>query len=334
MARRFLPSLLLFAAVAAAEGELTFGKKPHRCAPLGFQVGVPEGWRTTEADTGLVARGGQLGFQVTREPLLHDPDGFATTWSVELRAKGIAVDAERAKAGRYRAYRAAWESEAAGGRSILVYRIHAPENEMLYNVAFSAPKGTDLAPLVKGVLKSFRCTAPDAKLEFQRESVGDQRLSFRLPVGYVELPRGVRLGGGGGAVYARSMAGYGKPRESGRITLMALFTHVAIPKAGGGGYTTANNLKDVLEWVWSGAQKDYERVKDRARTRPARYGGEKGYGLQAGGLSKEGVPKIYYAFCCKFKGFTYIVSIQVDERETRLHKDLFRKILGEMKFRG
>src|SRR5262245_20307780 len=109
------------AAVAAAQEP----PREFQVRPLGFTVAVPAGWAGEQGASGLVARdANQNGFIVTREPFLHDPETFATTWVGQLRGAKLDTTVERTKANGRDAWRAAW---TAGDRRIEVWRVHAPE---------------------------------------------------------------------------------------------------------------------------------------------------------------------------------------------------------------
>ena len=194
--------LLLVTPLLAQEAEeegLVFGKDPVVCAPIGCEVRVPNGWKVVQDHTGMSAQGDGMGFVITREPLLEDAKTFGATWTRVLSDGGIITEVTSARAGRYKAFSAAWEPKTAPGRVVEVYRIHVTDQEMLYNVSFSFPKAADREPLLKGVLKSFKCTSNKVKLVLQegRVAVGSAA-TIRLPEGYEEK-RGGRWRGGRGA---------------------------------------------------------------------------------------------------------------------------------------
>lgn len=325
-----LIALVLGAAPLLAQEnvDLVFGKKPYKVHALEFQVSVPIQWQVHREPTGFVARDrSRLGFQVTREPMLADPDTFEGTWQGQLAKGGVKAEVKKKRAGRYTAWRAAWTAD--GDRQIEVWRIHAPENEMLYNVAFSAAKDVDLEPLTEGVLRSFRCLAPKARIRFQPTATGvGTRLFITLPVGYVEAPRGIRLGGGDQVAYLKGLPGYTPAHESGRIGMRVFPAGgVRLPD---GSIIQGNNLKDVTAYVFKDVSGTLGEVTSRPRQKAARAGKIKGLGLTAAALTKEGLPKSVHVFAGKLKRSVLVITIVVDQRETRLHRDFFKQVCAKV----
>jgi hypothetical protein len=318
--------------VVAAGQDLTFPRDPYRVRPLEFEVAVPEGWTADQDHTGMVARDrDRNGFQVSREPMLQDPRSFADAWAVQLVAGGKPAKVEAKKAGRYQAWRAAWRSDAAGGRAIEVWRVHVPEIEMLYSISFSAAPPFPLEPLVEAVLKSFRCVAEKAALRFQPtgETVTN-RISIRLPEGYAkEPPRMGGLGGGLSAGYVKTLGGYPQPHEAGRVQLRQVDPRFAYQTPDGGS-VAGTDAAGLLRVAWGEAAGELGEVVKKPKAKAARYAGLKGDALEAEVLTKEGLPKVWYGFCGKHRQDMVLITILVDQRETRLHKDLFRDMLGQL----
>jgi len=326
---RVVAVVVLALASRAAAQELELRKKPLPHTALAFEVGFPEGWTYEQDRTGLVVRDakpGGVGFQITREPFLHDPGTFAEEWHNELGRGGIEAAVKEVRAARLHAYHAAWQVDANGGRDIAVWRIHSPDNEMLYNVSFSAPKGQLDEKLTETILDSFKVTANKPKLVFQTTPATlGPRTSLQLPEGYAEQPRGVRLGGGTSAGFLKLLEGYAAPHEAGRIVVQG-FSADRPSRLPDGTILRASDLKETTEYMWRQAQTELGKVTKKARTKPGKAGKTKGVTLQAEALTKEGLPKQFYAFAGKIKQTVVVIAMLVDDREARLYKDLFKDV--------
>ncbi|MHC4933214.1 MAG: hypothetical protein ACYTGV_13600, partial [Planctomycetota bacterium] len=240
--------LLLLSALARAQDPLVFKEEPYECRPLEFEVAVPEGWEALQDHTGIVVRNKEMGFMVSREPFLHDPKLFKDAWGQVLGAAGVDARVAPAKAGRYQAYRADWNTKSGPGRIIQVWRLYVPQVEMLYNFSFSAPKDADLEPLVKRVLGSFKCTASKkAELEFEAEaeSLG-ARVNLRLPKGYAKSPALIVLGGGEGGDYVKTLKGYEKPHIAGSISVSGYDARITYVQEDGS-EIPGTNVKKLVE---------------------------------------------------------------------------------------
>jgi len=332
---RFLAAVALLVGIASlspGEGRAFVAKA------LEFEVVVPEGWRVTRDRTGIVAQEATseqgTGFQITREPFFQADKTFPAAWQAQLDAEGLEAKVIREKTGKYEAWHAAWTSGGEQARAIEVWRLHTPENEMLYNLAFSAPEGADLTTLVRGVVGSFRCTAPKAKLEFasKTESIGI-RAEINLPAGLQPLPRDVQLGGGGGPTFVKLIPGY-------KQTHIAVLIRLQTQPAGAGGARLPDGsvVRGGVKEIAAGyARALYGRFKDprsKPRARSARYGGFRGYAAKLAGVDKQGLPKRAYVFAGKRRQTVLVAAIVVDEREIRLHKDYFRQLCSKIKVRS
>jgi len=314
--------LFLGVAVAAAQdAPRELAVRPIECTLM-----LPAGWSADQGATGLAARDpGQNGFVVTREPFLHDPDTFAAAWQAQLAGGKISATVERAKAAGRDAWRSSW---TAGDRRIEVWRVHAPECEMLYNFSFVGASGFDLKTLVEPTLKSFKCTAPKAELKFQQnaESV-TTRLGLRLPVGYAKEERaeGFELGGGLSGGYVKILPGYEPPHVAGRIRFEqrdAGTTYVGSPIGDGPGGAT----EKWLELAWMEDEREFGVVAKKPRPKGASFSGIKGDAMEAWVVSKGGLPQRWMAFSGKHKQDVVTVIVVVDEREALLHKDYLKQV--------
>jgi hypothetical protein len=318
-----LPLLL----VAAAADE---GPKEYQVRPLGFTVAVPAGWSGEQGATGLAAQdAARNGFVVTREPFLHDADTFAAAWQAQLGAAKIDAKVERTKAAGRDAWRASW---TAGDRQIDVWRVHAPECEMLYNLSFSGAPGFDLKSLSDATLKSFKCTAPKAELKFQQtpESV-TTRISIRLPEGYRkdEVPEEIELGGGIKGGYVKHLPGYDPPHVAGRIRFQGLDASRTY-RFPDGQEILGSDTDKLLEWLWSDDQGQFAKVEKKPRSRDATYSGVKGCWMDVPVVGKDGLPLRWMGFVGKHKLDTVAVIVLVDDREGRLHKDYLKQVCSNL----
>lgn len=319
-------ALLLGAAVAAAQD----APREFQVRPLGFSVAVPAGWTGEQGATGLAARDATgNGFVVTREPFLHDAETFAATWRAQLGAGMLDTKVERTKACGRDAWRAAW---AAGDRQIEVWRVHAPECEMLYNFSFSGAKGFDLKPLVDPTLKSFKCMPAKPELKFQpnAESV-TTRIGLKLPEGYAkeDIVEAFQLGGGILGGFVRTLKGYDPPHVAGRIRFQG--------REAGTTYITedrqevlGSDVEKLLELVWRDDQKEFGQVAKKPKAKDATFNGIKGSAMEACVLGKNGMPQRWMGFVGKFKQDVVEVIVIVDEREARLHKDYLKQVCSNL----
>ena len=330
-------ALLLGVALPAPGDAPVFARRPHAAKALEFEVAVPDGWRIEQDRTGLVVQDPEseagVGFQITREPFFRDDKTFKDIWQTQLDAEGLKAAVTQEKAGRYEAWHAAWTTDEEEARTIEVWRLHAPENEMLYNVAFSAPEESDIEALVRGVVRSFRCTAPKAKLAFARktESVGI-RAEINLPEGFQALPRNVQLGGGGGPTFVKLIPGY---KQTHIAVLINLQTQQAA--AGGArlpdGSVVRGGVKDIAVGYAQALYEKFKGPRSKPRSKSARYGGFKGYAAELAGVDKQGLPKRAYVFAGKQRQTVLVAAIVADEREIRLYKDYFRQLCSKIKTR-
>ncbi|MHC4548817.1 MAG: hypothetical protein ACYTEZ_08555 [Planctomycetota bacterium] len=332
--RLVLPLLLLCGAAAAQE--LTFGKEPYQVRALEFQVAVPEGWQAEQDHRNVVVRDrNRTGFIVSREPFLHDPKTFAEAWGAELGSAGRKTEVTQAKVGRLQAWRARWTSDAAGGRNIEIWRIYVPRYEMLYNFSFTAASGTDLAPLVTPVCKSFKVTAPAPTLAFADRSISvGTRFTLTLPRGYEQVQRGPGIGEVAlyyGGLHFKHLKGYKEPHRAGRIAYRTFTADRPIGMPGGR-VIQATNVKDMAQGWWDSVEaKLLDRVVGKPKRRAVRVSGLKGAGVTAEGLSKQGLPQRVYVYVGRIKRHVLILTLAVDEREVRQHKDLFKQICSRIK---
>jgi hypothetical protein len=321
-----LCALLLSAAIVAAQEP----PRDFQVRPLAFSVVLPAGWTGEQGATGLCARDAQQnGFIVTREPFLHDPDTFATAWTAQLGNGKIDASAERTKACGRDAWRAAW---TAGDRQIEVWRVHAPECEMLYNFSFSGATGFDMKAIVDATLKSFKCTAGKPELKFQKnpESV-TTRVGLRLPEGYVKEDdeRGFQLGGGIAGGYVRMLPGYDPPRVAGRIRLQGREAGAMYPSPDGQG-VMGGDVDKLVEYAWMTDEKEFQAVAKKPKAKDTAFSGLKGSAMETCVVGKDGIPQRWMVFVGKFKQDTVEIVVIVDEREARLHKDYLKQLCSNL----
>jgi hypothetical protein len=315
-----LASLLIVGAAAAQDAPREF-----QIRPLGFNVLVPAGWKGEQGASGLVAQDAkQNGFVVTREPFLHDPDTFAAAWRTQLAAGKIDAIVERTKTCGHDAWFATW---TAGDRRIDVWRVYAPENEMLYNFSFSGAKDFDLKSLADATLKSFKCTAPKAELKFQQNSEAvTTRIGIRLPEGYEkEGFEGFRLGGGIMGGFVKTLPGYDPPHIAGRIRFQG--------RDAGTTYITEDmkeirggDTEKLLERAWEDDEREFANVVKKPKSKGATFSGIKGDWMEATVIAKSGLPQRWMGFVGKLKQDVVELVIVVDEREARLHKDYLKEV--------
>jgi len=316
-----LIALLLFAAPLLAQEKegLVFGKDEVECAPIECEVKIPEGWKVVQDHTGISAQGDGMGFVITREPLLEDEKEFAASWQAVLVKAGKSVEVKKVRAGRYRAFIAEWE---AAGRAIAIYRIHVPDQEYLYNVSFSFPKGADREPLLKGVLKSFKCTAAKAKLELEKRRVAVGSATVQLPIGYEETKD--RFWRGGRYVQARK--GYEQREEAGVIYTASFPVGPRLPTGG-----ATSDPEAVNTYLLSLLTQRGVKMKGKIKTKSASYGGLKG-ALTTGEINGTGGESYgLFIWTGKGKRDTASVILLVHERELRLYKKYASTVLKTLK---
>jgi hypothetical protein len=318
-------ALALVALCAAAPEDLVFRRNAYVCAPLEFQVSIPNGWEASHSTTAMAARGSSMGFRITREPFLHDPKGFARKWEERLADAGVKAKVKPARAGRYKGYSASWRPAASPGPSLHVYRLHVPDTEMLYNVAFSVPTEADPKPLVQGVLRTFRCTAAKPKPDLgQTAGFARLRLHLKLPNGYEKVERPPprsreEAARAPFAVYRKVLPGYKPEHEAARLEIYGWF---------GGA------VEEHVGKVVGQAQSVLVGSPTSPRIRGMKYGDHKGSLVRFDG-ERDGVPKHYYAFGLKTRvGLRVVVTLLVDDREIRLHKNVFKDICRNIQERG
>ena len=322
-------ALAAVAAAAAAQDKegLVFRKHPYICSPLDFRVSIPQGWEASHSPAAMAARGAGLGFRVTREPFLYEKKTFAKFWQGQLEAGGIETPVKKTRGGRYVAFVASWRSLADPARMLQVYRLYAPDTEMLYNVAFSLPSGADSKQFVNGVLRSFQTTGikPKAGLGKRRYGMARIGLHVKLPPDYekVELPRITSQEQARTAPYAafrKVLPGYKPPRETARLQVHAY---------------ARGDIEDHVRNLWDRAQVRLVGAPSKPRLRKgARYGENKGVFTSFKGTEAD-VPRRFYVFGMKTKkGFRVAVTLLVDEREIRLYKNVFKDVCSNIEERG
>jgi hypothetical protein len=319
-------ALLLAAVLAAAQD----APREFQARNLCCSVALPAGWKGELGATGMAARDASgNGFVVTREPFLQDAETFANLWAGQLRDAKLDTKVERTKACGRDAWRAAW---TAGDRQIEVWRVYAPEAEMLYNFSFSGATGFDLKALVEPTLKSFKCTAPKAELKFQGnpESV-TTRVSIRLPEGFEKEPdeRGFQLGGGIAGGYVRALPGYDPPHVAGRIRFQGREAGAMYQSPDGKG-VMGGDVEKLVEYAWQSDEKEFQPVAKKPKPKDATFAGLKGSAMEAAVVGKNGMPQRWMVFVGKFKQDTIEIVVIVDEREARLYKDYLKQLCSNL----
>ncbi|MDH3592457.1 MAG: hypothetical protein OER88_11290 [Planctomycetota bacterium] len=323
----FLTSL----AVGQDQDEVEFGKKPYVIKSIECQVLIPNGWQAVQNHVGMVAQVARrpkgMGMRITRQPMHLDPKTFVGAWTAELDAGGITAKVAKRRVGKYAAWSATWTGGKAGGRTIEVWRVHAPENEMLYNIAFSLPKDTPGKDLFKGIARSFKCTAPKAELEFQRTVVSiGARTSMALPEGFNKGGGRIRGMSLYNDTYVRHATGVKPPREVAKISVRDLpRLPVQLPDG-----TLARSGDDLAPAYWAEEAKQLTDVS-RGKPRGARFGPYKGGSISASGRAKDGTPKQVFIFAGKLKQRVVVVAIVADARLARMHKNYFKQICSTLK---
>ena len=311
---------LLASALAAQEPELEFEKDPVECKSIEFEVRVPIGFKVQQDKTGLSAEGKEGGFVITREPALEEEKEFDKNWQRVLSAAGIAAQVKKARAGRYPAFHARWDSKSVPNRVVDVYRVYVDDLEMLYNISFSTPKGSKAEGLIEGVLKSFKVTSKASRLELQKSAVEvGQAGTIHLPAGCApeklgQFQRGV--------VYRKWRSGYEKPRLAISIRLESAPANYLLP----GGGTTSDpeslNRYYLDQFGLAGAKWD-----GKPKSKPATYDGLKGDALTGRLRDDNGDMMEVYLWSGKGKRHSPTILIVAHERELRLDKKFFKTIL-------
>jgi hypothetical protein len=317
---------VLLGAVAAAEDP-----REYEVRPFHFTVQIPAGWTAEQGPMGMVARDAKgNGFVVSREPFLHDPDTFAAAWRAQLGAAKLDAKVERTKVSRRVAWSASW---TAGERRIEVWRLHVEDLEMLYNFSFSVAAGFELKPLVDATLKSFDCEAPKAELKFQQQTESiTTRIQIRLPEGYEKdepRPEDFALGGGLRGGFVRTLPGYQPPHVAGRIRFRGYDANVT--------YITEDRreipgtaVDKLLDATWRTDEPEFASVVKKPRGRDTTLSGIRGSTIEVAVIGKDGLPKRWLGFCGKHKQDVVEVVLVVDERETRLHKDILKQVCSNL----
>jgi len=320
---RHWPVIVLLASASFAQDQgIEFTAEPVASNSIGFEVKLPAAWKVARDETGLSAQGKEGGIVVTREPFLGDEKTFAEQWKAELAKAGLVVDVKTARAGRYRAYRATWNSKTAPNRTIEVYRVYAEDVQMLYNVAFSFPKGADSKDLVKEVLKSFKVTAEAKELELEKRTVSvGSAGKIRLPVGCVETKVGPY---GRQVAYRKTLVGYDKPKLAVEIRLestQAPFRYGNSPDE------VVRDTESLAQFILKQWGLDKVAWDGNPRTKSASHDGIKGDALTGRFRGDGGDMMEVYLWCGKAKGDWPVVLIVAHERETRLYRHYFKTIL-------
>ncbi|MHC4848866.1 MAG: hypothetical protein ACYTEG_10475 [Planctomycetota bacterium] len=315
--------VLMLLLLLVQDEELQFEKEPVFCAAIDFEVRIPQNWKVAMDKTGMSVRGDAGGFVITREPFLGQEETFAEEWRVILVNAGLKTTVEKARAGRYRAFHAQWESPRAPGLRVDVYRVYVPDLQMLYNVSFSTRKVEDPKELIEGVLKSFKVTAKPTKLELQKKQtkVGSAG-TFRLPKGCVAGPANRMQRG---TVYLRYLTGYEKPKVVVSIRVDSIRTDIRLQD----GLTSDPEVLNRVYIKQFGLQ-DAKWIKE-PKSKAAGYGGLKGSALTGRMRGKEGDVYEVYLWSGKGKRQAPTILIVAHERETRLFKSYFKTILKSFK---
>ena len=320
-----LPLFVLLAVAAAQEGkkkelELELRDDPVACKAIGCEIGVPAGWKVVKDHTGLSARGEEGGFVISREPFLGDEKTFEKSWKDVLARAGIAAKVDNVRAGRYRAFTASWPSRTADDRVVTVYRIHAEDLQMLYNVSFSMKGEFDAGDFIEDVLRSFRVTEKERDLEFEEQPVDvGEAGKIRIPKGCVETKVGRfqrRI------AYRKMLTGYETPKLAIEIRVESVPTRARLPTGG-----NTSNPEDVIRYamtqIFGLAGAKWE---DKPKTKAASHSGTRGDAL-IGRMNQDGEWMQVYLWCGKGDNHAPIVLIVAHERELRLHRRFFREIL-------
>jgi len=311
---------LLASALAAQEPELEFEKDPVECKSIEFEVRVPIGFKVQQDKTGLSAEGKEGGLVITREPALEEEKEFDKSWQRVLSAAGIAAQVKKARAGRYPAFHARWESKSVPNRVVDVYRVYVDDLEMLYNISFSTPKGSKAEGLIEGVLKSFKVTGKAPKVELQKSPVDvGQAGKIQIPVGCVaekagQFDRSI--------IYRKWLPGYEKPKIAVSIRLESVPAQYRLQTGG-----TTSDPEAVNRWFLQQFGLANAKWESKPRSKPATYDGLKGEALTGRIRDENGEMLEVYLWTGKGKNHSPTILIIAHERELRLDKKYFRTIL-------
>lgn len=329
---RMLGALLL---LALAQEAPAFEPEPYANAPFEVKFGKPQGFEAVADEVGLLLHRAGVGFRVTREPMLEDPETFASSWSGKLGGAGKEGKVTASKVGKYQAWSTGYDVDAGGPRRIEIWRIYAPDPELLYNFRFSAPPAYPLKALVDGVLKAFACSAPRPKLEVpDRASPVEGRWYIRLPKGYESVKdAAVRLGGGSRSGFVKLLPGYDPPHPSAWLQIAAHNPAGSVYMEDGrivpgSKYEefAAKLLADVqtaelvtkLDGKPKGKARSFSPFKD-------------GYELTVAGTGADGSAKEICCYVGKVDSdLAFRVTLVADARELRLHKDLLKQLCSNL----
>ena len=344
LAGLWLVALLAASTARADEVAFELGDKPYQFRHLECEVKVPDGWIVDRDEVTVVARTPSVeatGFQLTREPFLHDESTFADARR-QLGDGGIDAQVEKKKVGRHTAWHATWENASAGGRRLTVWRVHVEDNEMLFNFAFSAPTRMEVDSLAEEVLKSFKCTGEKQELTL-RETVDRIGTStdIRFPKSWDALER-EQLGGLmqslGWSVdvekgYVKRLPGYATPHMGVSVVVLVFNPYTLY----GADEVQGTDTEGIVLYSWEKLAAGTAReVLDKPRARGARHGRLRGDSAQARFVDDQGFVRVFYAFGTKIasqlgKQTGYVIAFIADERELRLNKDLFKDVLGTLR---
>ncbi|MGH7161866.1 MAG: hypothetical protein ACREID_00165, partial [Planctomycetota bacterium] len=142
-----------------------------------------------------------------------------------------------------------------------------------------------------------------------------------------------RLGGGGRmAGWVKLLPGYATPHEAGRLEVYG-YDHRA-GYAAGGRVIPGTDVEALAMMLWETYAPRVARVVDKPKGRDVRHGDLKGHEVFSSGTTKEGHAKEFYAFASKLRQDTMVVALFVDARESRLWRDLFKQICGNIVLKG
>jgi hypothetical protein len=129
--------------------------------------------------------------------------------------------------------------------------------------------------------------------------------------------------GGLSGGYVRLLGGYPQPHEAGRVHLRQLDPRYAYQLPDGSAVPGTDSA-GLLQMAWGEAAATLGEVGKKPKAKAARHAGLKGDALEVEVRTKDNLPMVWYGFCGKHKQDMVLITICVDERETRLHKDLFK----------
>lgn len=324
---------LLALAFALAQEGPAFEPEPYVNVPFEVRFGKPQGFEAVADETGLLVHKAGVGFRVTREPMLADPETFADEWAATLAAGGISAKVVATKVGKHQAWNAGWEADAGGARRIETWRIHAPDGEWLYNFRFSFPKGQEGKPLVEGVLRQFASTAPRPKLEIpDRAHPIEGRWYVRLPKGFEPVRSGeVRLGGGMRSGFVKLLPGFEPPHVAAHVSIGG-FDPTNMMRLDSGAVIAGSKFEEIAADALAGLREEFAKPPEKPKGREKAHPGFKnGYELSGSALGKDGSRKEFFVYVGKADSNVALrVVLVADARETRLHKDLMRQICANI----